>query len=186
MSMLAVGLRHVFGVVRGAIMGEGIRGMVMWQSDWNEALAEGVEQHKGVLVEFLRETSPNCHELAKKCWSQMDIATAATDYVPVIVDIDEHPDLAKRYEIGTVPSLVVIDAKDQTIVRDGRDSIFSHDELLSWLKPGGERNRIWRFPRMLWIRGGIRLIRRRACILLGRSSFRGDSSGQKGKGDITN
>jgi thiol:disulfide interchange protein len=135
MLLIAAGLRHIFGIVRGAITGEGIRGMVLWQSDWNEALAEAVARHKTVLVEFARESSPNCHELAKKGWSRMDIATAATDYVPVLVDIDAHPELAKQFEIATVPSLVVIDPKDQSIIRDGRDSIFSPDELLVWLKP---------------------------------------------------
>ena len=73
--------------------------------------------------------------MAKKCWGRLDIATAATDYVPVLVDIDEHPELGRQYEIATVPSLVVIDAKSQTIIRDGRDSIFSPEELLAWLKP---------------------------------------------------
>jgi thioredoxin-like negative regulator of GroEL len=141
--LIAAGLRHIFGLVRGAVTGEGIRGLVLWQSDWNDALAEGVAQHKGVLVEFARESSPNCHELAKKGWSRMDIATAATDYVPVLVDIDEHPELAKQFDIAIVPSLVVIDAKSQTIIRDGRDSNFTPDELLAWLKPGSQRN--WNF-----------------------------------------
>jgi len=135
MLLIAVGLRHIFGLVSGAITGEGIRGMVLWQTDWNEALAEGVAQHKQVLVEFARESSPSCHDLAKKGWSRLDIATAATDYVPVLVDIDSHPDLARQYAIATVPSLLVIDAKTQTIIRDGRDSTFSPDELLVWLKP---------------------------------------------------
>jgi hypothetical protein len=134
--LIGAGLRYIFGVVRGAVTGEGIRGLVLWQSDWNDALAEGVAEHKGVLVEFARESSPNCRDLAKKCWSRLDIATAATDYVPVMVDIDAHPDLAKQFSIATVPSLAVIDAKSQTIIRDGRDSIFSPDELLAWLKPG--------------------------------------------------
>src|ERR1700728_1039566 len=147
MAMLAVCLWHVFGIVRGAITGEGIRGLVLWQSDWDEALAEGVAQHKGVLVEFAREASPNCHELAKKGWSRLDIATAATDYVPVMVDIDEHPELAKQFRIATVPSLVVIDAKDQTIIRDGRDSIFSPDELLMWLKPDSQPRSDFSTPR---------------------------------------
>jgi len=146
MAILAVGLRHVFGIVRGAVTGEGIRGLVLWQSDWNDALAEGVAQHKGVLVEFAREASPNCHELAKKGWSRLDIATAATDYVPVMVDIDEHPELAKQFEIATVPSLVVIDAKSQTIIRDGRDSSFTPDELLGWLKPGSQANMDFSVP----------------------------------------
>jgi thiol:disulfide interchange protein len=144
--LIAAGLRHIFGVVSEAVAGGGIRGMVLWQSDWNDALAEGVAQHKSVLVEFARESSPSCRELAKKGWSRMDIATAATDYVPVLVDIDAHPELARQYGIATVPSLVVIDAGSQNVIRDGRDSTFSPDELLEWLKPGSEPKRNFSVP----------------------------------------
>jgi len=135
MLLLASGLRYVFRVVRHAVAGEGIRGMVLWQYDWNEALAEAAERHKPLLVEFERDSSPNCHELAKKSWSRLDIADATSDYVPVMVDIDAHPELARQYDIATVPSLVVIDAKTQSIIRDGRDITFAPDELLIWLKP---------------------------------------------------
>ena len=136
MLMLTAGLRYVFGIVRGAVNGEGIRGMVLWQSDWNDALEEAAARHKPVLVEFARESSASCHELAKKSWSRMDIATAASDnYEPVLVDIAAHPDLARQFQIATVPSLLVIDARSQTIIRDGRDETFSPNELLHWLKP---------------------------------------------------
>jgi thiol:disulfide interchange protein len=136
MLMLAAGLRFIFHTVIGKITGEGIRGMVLWQSDFNNALAQAAAQHKQVLIEFARDSSTNCHDLAKNAWSRFDIAGAATDYVPVMVDIAAHPDLATKYDIATVPSLVVIDAKSQTIIRDGRDRMFSPDELLLWLKPG--------------------------------------------------
>ena len=139
MAMLAVGLRHIYSIVQGAITGEGIRGMVLWQTDWNDALAQAVQQHKRVLVEFARESSPNCHELAKKGWSRLDIANAASDdYVPVLVDIAKHPDLARQYEIATVPALVVIDARSHEILHDGRDETFTPDELLLWLKPDAQ------------------------------------------------
>jgi Thioredoxin-like len=133
--MLATGLRYVFGIVRTAITEGGVRGMVLWQTDWNDALADAAARHKRVLVEFARESSPNCHELAKKCWSRMDIVSVTSDYVPVLLDIDAHQDLAKKYAICIVPSILVIDAGDQTILHDGRDETFTPDELLVWLKP---------------------------------------------------
>jgi len=138
MLILAAGLRFIFHAVSGKITGEGIRGMVLWQSDFNDALAQAAAQHKQVLVEFARDSSPNCHELAKNAWSRFDIANATSDYVPVMVDVAAHPDLATQYDIATVPSLVVIDAENQTIIRDGRDRTFSPDELLLWLKPGSK------------------------------------------------
>ena len=138
MLVLAAGLRHVFEKVRGAITGEGIAGLVLWQSDWNDALAQAASRHKMVLAEFARDGSPACRELAKTGWSRMDIVSATSDYVPVLVDIGAHPDLAKQFSIATVPSLVVIDPQSQSIVRDGRDQHFSPDDLLLWLNPDAQ------------------------------------------------
>lgn len=135
MLVLAAGLRHVFEKVRGAITGEGITGLVLWQTDWTDAVAQAAARHKMLLVEFARDGSPACRELAKTGWSRMDIVTATSDFVPVLVDIEAHPDLARQFSIATVPSLAVIDPQSQTIVRDGRDQHFSPDDLLLWLNP---------------------------------------------------
>jgi hypothetical protein len=135
MLLIFMGLRHVYGIVSAAITGGGVRGLVLWRTDWNEALADAAAQHKRVLVEFARESSLPCRELAKKSWSRMDIVNAASDYVPVLVDMDAHPELVKQYQIQIVPSLVVIDARSGEILNDGRDCVFSSDELLVWLKP---------------------------------------------------
>ncbi len=147
MMLVAVGLRYAFHVVQKAVAGEGIRGMVAWGSDWNDAVAEATAKHKPLLVEFQREDSPNCKELAKNGWSRMEIADATFDYVPVMVDIDAHPELAKQFHIETVPSLAVIDAKTGAIIRDGRDESFSHDQLLAWLKPDSKPMRKIEIPR---------------------------------------
>jgi hypothetical protein len=135
---IGFGLRHVFNRVRGAIMGDNIYGLVLWHHDWNEALTEASSHHISLLVEFARESSPGCLQLGKKAWSRVDIATAAQDYVPVMVEIDAHPELAKQYQIATVPSLAVINPNSLTIIRDGRDTAFTPDELLVWLKPDAE------------------------------------------------
>jgi hypothetical protein len=136
MLLLTTGLTFVYGYVRSMINGEGIRGMVLWHHDWNTAVAEAAANHKPLLVEFARETSPNCHELAKNGWFRGDIAYAASnDYVPILLDIDVHRDIASQFGVGTVPSLLVIDASSMAVIRDGRDYTFTPDHLLRWLKP---------------------------------------------------
>jgi hypothetical protein len=138
---IAAGLRYIFGIVQKSLNGHGVRGMVLWEPDWNSALAKATAQHKKVLVEFARDSSANCQDLAKKGWSRMDIAQAASDdYVPVLVDVDEHADLARQFAIATVPSLVVVDPDTQSVIHDGRDQTFTPDELLVWLKPDARTN----------------------------------------------
>jgi hypothetical protein len=135
MLLIITGARHAFQYVDGSVNGDDIRGLVTWQSDFSDAQAEAQSRHAHLLIEFARHSSQTCMDLARKGWSHVDIVNAASDYVPVMVDIDEQPNLAKQFGIATVPSLVIIDADTKEIIRDGRDSNFSHDELLLWLNP---------------------------------------------------
>jgi hypothetical protein len=136
--IIGFGLRHVFDRVRAAITGDNIYGLVAWHFNWDDALADAKRRHRPMLVEFCRESSPGCVELAKKGWSHGDIMAATADYVTVMINVDLHPDLMKQFGIATVPSLAVIDAQSQQIIRDGRDTAFTHDELLMWLKPDAQ------------------------------------------------
>jgi hypothetical protein len=144
--MLAAGLRYMFDRVRGAVTDGNIGGLVLWENDWNEALAKASAQNKPLLVEFARGSSANCRDLAKNGWSRGDIVSAASGYVPLLVDVDSNPDLAKQFDIGPVPSLVVIDAKSQSIIRDGRGHAFTPDDLLLWLDPNAQPKMNLSFP----------------------------------------
>lgn len=145
MLLLIVGMRRAFQFVDGSV-NDNIRGLVLWQSNFGDAQSQAAASHKKLLVEFARNSSPSCIDLANKGWSRLDIVNATSDYVPVLVDIDEQPDLAKQYQIATVPSLLVIDGDSKEIIRDGRDSNFSSDELLIWLKPDAQPKLNMSFP----------------------------------------
>jgi hypothetical protein len=144
--MISTGLRYVFNIVRRAVTEGGVRGLVLWEDNWNDAMAKAAARNKPLLVEFARESSPTCRDLAKKGWSRGDIVGATADYVPLLVDVDSNPDLVKQYSIGPVPSLLVIDAKTQSIIRDGRGDAFTPDELLVWLKPDAQPRWNTQFP----------------------------------------
>jgi hypothetical protein len=136
--IVGFGLRHVFDRVRGAITGDSIYGLVAWHFNWDDAVAEAKRRHRPILVEFSRDSSLGCKQLGKKGWSRGDIAAATADYVTMMVDVDSHPELMKQFGVATVPSLALVDADSQQIVRDGRDTTFTPDELLLWLKPDAQ------------------------------------------------
>ena len=144
--MVAAGLRYLFDRVRHAVTDGNIYGLVLWENDWNDAIAKASAQNKPLLVEFARGSSANCRDLAKNGWSRADIVGATSGYVPLMVDVDSNPDLARQYDIGPVPSLVVIDAKSQSILRDGRGQAFKPDDLLLWLDPNAPPKLNGSFP----------------------------------------
>jgi thioredoxin family protein len=131
-------LRHDFDYVSGVITKNDIRGLVVWQTNWDDALADAAARNKPVLVEFMERSSQSCLDLANKSWLRADIVAATQDYVPVMVDMDARPDLVRQYGIEKVPSLVILDATTRSIIRDARHSNFSPDVLLVWLKPDAQ------------------------------------------------
>jgi thiol:disulfide interchange protein len=113
-----------------------LKGIIPWGTDWKSAGQEAIASHKPLLVEFVADWCPDCHVMAAQTWTQPPVAAALQAYVPVLIDIDAHPDLSHQFNIVSIPSILVIDPVSGKVLLDRRDHIFSPDELLAWLKRG--------------------------------------------------
>src|ERR1700722_16641423 len=114
--------------------GQNLKGQIPWRSDLDSARHEATAANKPVLVEFVASWCPDCHDMARECWSEPPIVTAMKGYVPVLIDVDAQPNIAKQFNVVAIPSLFVIDGKTGSITRDVRDRVLSPDDLLAWLK----------------------------------------------------
>jgi thiol:disulfide interchange protein len=119
---------------RRASTGGDLKGLIPWRSDMDSARHEAVVADKPLFVEFVASWCPDCHAMAEQTWTQPSIAAEMKAYVPVLIDVDAQPELAKQYNVVAIPSLFVIDPKDGTVTRVVRDRVLSPDELLAWLK----------------------------------------------------
>jgi len=119
---------------RQSSSGEDLKGLIPWRSDMDSARRDAVTANKPLLIEFVASWCPDCHEMARQSWTQPKIATAMQAYVPVLIDMDANQDLARQYNVESIPSLFVVDPKNGTITREIRDRVLSPEELLAWLK----------------------------------------------------
>jgi thiol-disulfide isomerase/thioredoxin len=114
--------------------GQDLKGLIPWRSDIDSARRDAIAANKPLLIEFVASWCPDCHELAEECWTQPSFADAMKGYIPVLIDVDAQPDVAKQYGVEAIPRFFVIDAKSGNTIRDTHNQLLPPDELLAWLK----------------------------------------------------
>ena len=90
---------------------------------------------KRVLLDFTAGWCPACQELGRTTWSDRSVAAAVdAACVPVRVDVDAHPDVARAYGAEYLPTLVLTDAAGHELRRSV--GYVSADEFRRWLAGG--------------------------------------------------
>jgi len=82
---------------------------IEWQSDLETALRQARELNRPLLVHFWTPECIPCRRLEQNVFNQPRVVEAMQDFfVPVKVNANEHPELAARYRINSVPKDVVL------------------------------------------------------------------------------
>jgi thiol:disulfide interchange protein len=136
-------LVFIFLVVLGMIAVTGVSALmrpkevIPWHTDWSAAQADARRSGKPVFAYFTAEWCGPCQQMKHTTWADASVEAALRDYVPVVVDVDRQPDLAKRYVPtprnldGGIPAFRVLDQNGQ-IVREAVGAM-PPDEFLKWL-----------------------------------------------------
>jgi thioredoxin-like negative regulator of GroEL len=67
-------------------------------------------------------------------WPDKRVEAALAAYVPVKIDVDQHPDLARQFEVDGIPRLQVI-APDGAVGK-AHVGLILPKELADWLQAG--------------------------------------------------
>lgn len=105
---------------------------VPWRSDYAAARQEAASSGKPLFVDFTATWCGPCQHMKQTTWSDKTVAQALDKYVPLQIDIDAHRDVAEKFHIDAVPTLMVIDAKDDRAVKTTQGAMLP-EEFLAWL-----------------------------------------------------
>lgn len=99
-------------------------------SDLGQAVTDAAKQRKGIFILFTAAWCPWCKK-ELKTFDQPDVAQALQQWTVAVIDVDEHPKVAKRAGVESLPTVQV-----QTV--DGRiiasqNGFLEPDELIAWL-----------------------------------------------------
>ncbi|WP_430503950.1 DUF255 domain-containing protein [Haloparvum sp. PAK95] len=125
---------------------------VEWR-EWGEAaFAEARERDCPVLLALTATWCDDCHEMAAKTYGEPRIAANVNqDFVPVRADVDRHPRVRERYNMGGFPSTVFLTPAGELLTGagylgpDGMRQVLSSVREL-WADKGADAGRV---PRAL-------------------------------------
>ena len=104
---------------------------IAWGTDFSAAQAESTRTHKPVLAYFTATWCGPCQEMKRTTWSDPKVAAALGDYVPVKIDIDEHPEIAGKFSFDGIPAFAVLDTKGQPVKQNM--GYQTSEAFLDWL-----------------------------------------------------
>ena len=81
---------------------------IPWRTDYVAATAEAKQTGKPLFLYFTASWCGPCQSLKATTWADAEIDAALRAYVPVKIDIDDHPDLAAEYRVQAVPTFIVV------------------------------------------------------------------------------
>lgn len=103
-----------------------------WYHDLNSALEEAKKTNKKVMADFYSPGCYACQLLDEDTFSNPQVQEKLDkDYVVTKININENPDLASKYKIYTVPTLIFLDSGGNEIKRF--DGYITPEELLNLL-----------------------------------------------------
>lgn len=93
---------------------------IPWRTNLDAALAEARQTNRPVLVDFSASWCPGCIVMKNEVWPDAAVGrTVAASYVPVLVDVDRQTELANRFGVDSIPTVLVLDGQGHALRRAG-------------------------------------------------------------------
>ena len=116
MRILKAAVAVVFALalsMQGARADEGIA----WGEDLDKALSEAKKAGKPVLIDFGAEWCFWCRKMTEETFPDPGVRGLAGRYVCVRVNTDQRADLAERYAVKGLPTLLILDPQGKEVRR---------------------------------------------------------------------
>jgi thiol:disulfide interchange protein len=109
---------------------------IPWRNDFAAATSEARQAGKPLFLYFTASWCGPCQEMRRTTWSDADVERALRAYVPVKVDVDEHPDLVQRYRVEAFPTFIVQPVGEDVTPTKSIAGAMPPAAFIAWLSPG--------------------------------------------------
>jgi thioredoxin 1 len=105
---------------------------LQWNTDLNSGLKMAVKSNKLVFIDFYADWCGYCKKLDTETFSDNAVKQKfAQSYVLVRVNVDQNPDLASKYNIYGLPTMVILDSSGNELKR--QEGFVTAQQLLNML-----------------------------------------------------
>jgi thiol:disulfide interchange protein len=85
------------------------KGSIQWRSSFGAATAEAKPSGLPILMDFNASWCPPCRMMDEVTWPDEKLAQLVNaHFIPVKVDVDAETDLARKYGVASIPTLLVV------------------------------------------------------------------------------
>ncbi len=106
--------------------------LIDWRTGLDSALAASRQTGKPALAYFTAAWCAPCQTLKRTTFADAEVNQAMQAYIPVKIDIDAEPALARRYNIEAVPAFLQLDG-DGRVQRQTAGAL-APGPMVLWLK----------------------------------------------------
>jgi thiol:disulfide interchange protein DsbD len=105
---------------------------IQWNTDLNAAFGLAQKSNKLVFVDFYADWCGYCKQVDDDTFVNQNVKQKfAQSYVLVKINVDQNPDLASKYQVYSLPTLIIMDSNGNVIKR--QEGFVSAGELLNIL-----------------------------------------------------
>ena len=89
---------------------------IQWYS-YDQGLELAKEQNKTMMIDFTSEWCSWCHKLDEDTYSDASVIGLAEEFVPIKVDVDENDEIADKFQIEGLPTVVFASSEEVEMYR---------------------------------------------------------------------
>ncbi len=105
---------------------------IQWNTDLNAAFGLAQKSNKLVFADFYADWCGYCKQLDEDTFVNQNVKQKfAQSYVLVKINVDQNPELASKYQVYSLPTLIIMDSNGNVIKR--QEGFVSAGELLNIL-----------------------------------------------------
>lgn len=123
----------ILGIFAIAVSANFAQGTLNNTTDFQKAIDDAQKQNKTIMLVFDQKGCYYCDLFKEDVLSNSEVISELNeDYITVIIDVNQQPQLASKYKVYGTPTIVFIDANENQI--DRIEGYVDADEFLDILK----------------------------------------------------
>lgn len=90
---------------------------IKWVYNYREGLRQAKTSGQAAMLFFTADWCPPCVELKKHVFTDARVVAASKPLVNILIDVDQHRQLMKKYRVRGIPAIFFLNANGDTVAR---------------------------------------------------------------------
>lgn len=107
-----------------------------WSTDWDAATSRAVAEGKPIFAVFSATWCGPCQAMVKGIYPKQEVQATLQGWVPVYIDVDKQPNIARQYGVAALPTMVYLNP-DRSEINRTIGAISTVDKMVELLQTKG-------------------------------------------------